>query len=177
MNRHLIIGLVPLALLSTTASIAMAEPETTELPANPARLDESALDTVTAGQNSISISTSSTGSSTSQVSINSTVTTSGDGVKVISKTTPDGKNTAVTLTYTIKDKNGKPQTVTEHKIIPGTKSNISVTQVPGKKPEIKIGSGPAGVFINHKPAHPVVIHTPLIPKLPHFGWWTARIPR
>lgn len=178
MNRHFIAGMAPIALLSLATSIALAEPQGEAL-SKSVPLDETAMDNVTAGSG-ISIYSSSSGGGSTSINVtnngtgNITSNVSGDGVKVISKTTPDGKNTAVTLTYTIKDKSGKPQTVTEHKIIPGTNSNISITQVPGQKPLIKIGTGPAGVYINHKPPHPVrhpvVIHKPIFPKLPHVAW-------
>jgi hypothetical protein len=185
MNRHFLAGLIPLTLLSP--GVVPAEPQF----AKPAPLDAAALDNVTAGggttsSQSSTISIQSGGSSSitsySSSSSSSSVTIKGSsasgtdaGVSVSSKTV-NGK-TEITYTHTEQGKDGKPHTVTEHKIIPGTKSNISITQVPGKKPEIKIGNGPAGIFINHKPVHPVVIHKPVIPKLPHFGWWTAHIPR
>lgn len=173
MNRYKFGRLAPSGILLMAASVVMAESPQTVTLSRPVQLEESAMDTVTAGEGMISINSffSGTGSSTSQMNLNSSTATSGGGVSVISKTTPDGKNTDVTLTYTIQDKNGNPQTVTEHKIIPGTNSGISVVQVPGKKPVIKIGAGAVFSPLHHKLPRSGLLRKSIVHKLPLFTWY------
>jgi hypothetical protein len=174
MNRHFLAGLIPLTLLSP--GVVPAEPQF----AKPAPLDAAALDNVTAGggttsSQSSTISIQSGGSSSitsySSSSSSSSVTIKGssasgtnDGVSVSSKTI-NGK-TEITYTYTEKGKDGKPHTVTVHRTIPGTGTNVSITKLPGQKPVVTIGKGPAGVYINQKSVHPIrhpaVVHKLLV---------------
>jgi hypothetical protein len=175
MNRHFLASLIPLTLLSP--AVVPAEPQF----AKPAPLDAAALDNVTAGggttsgDSTISIQSGGSSNITSYSSSSSSVTIKGssasgtnDGVSVSSKTI-NGK-TEITYTYTEKGKDGKPHTVTVHRTIPGTGTgtgtNVSITKLPGQKPVVTIGKGPAGVYINQKSVHPIrhpaVVHKLLV---------------